>query len=147
MSRSSSLPERTRKCPGAGAGFSGRAVRAFVPPVARLPRRPLSQYVSPRPPAFPPPALACHALPFLIWSWLLLGSRAGSGKKRAPFLYTSGGASQGGEGRRRAGREVLGSPLDQTRLPKGANSGCPSIQGWVGAAPCPEKGPAPVFLS
>lgn len=147
MSRSSSLPERTRKCPGAGAGFSGRAVRAFVPPVARLPRRPLSQYVSPRPPAFPPPALACHALPFLIWSWLLLGSRAGSGKKRAPFLYTSGGASQGGEGRRRAGRGVLGSPLDQTRLPKGANSGCPSIQGWVGAAPCPEKGPAPVFLS
>lgn len=50
----------------------------------------------------------------------------------------------GGEGRRRARRGVLGAPLDQTRLPKGANSGRPSVQGWVGAAPCPEKGPAPV---
>ena len=30
-SQSSSLVERTRKCPGAGLGFSGRAVRAFVP--------------------------------------------------------------------------------------------------------------------
>lgn len=64
-SQSSNLPERTRKCPGAGAGPSGWAVRAFVPPVAGLPRRPVSQYVSLRPPALPPPALACHALPFV----------------------------------------------------------------------------------
>lgn len=64
-SQSSNLPERTRKCPRAGVSYSGRAVSAFVPPAAGLPRCPHSQYVSPRPPGLPPPALACHALPFL----------------------------------------------------------------------------------
>ena len=86
-SQSSSLVERTRKCPRAGLGFSGRAVRAFVPPAAGLPRRRHNQYVSPRPPALPPSALACHALAFLAGSRLFLGSWEGSGSKRALSLH------------------------------------------------------------
>lgn len=142
------LPERTRKCLGAGAGSSGRAVRAFVPPVAAIPRRPLSQYVSPRPPALPPPALACHALPFLAWFWLPFGSRAGSGKKRVPSGYTSGGASWGVEGREDL-RPVEGCGARRWDRPdsEGASSGRLSGQGRAKAAWCPKKGPAPVFLN
>lgn len=64
-SQSSSILERPRKCPR-GAGLSGRAVRAFVPPAAGLPRRRHSQYVSPGPPALPPPPGPPR--PSLLWS-------------------------------------------------------------------------------
>lgn len=106
-SPSSGLPEKTRKCPAAGAGPSGRAVRAFVPPAGGLPRRRHSQYVSPRPPALPAPALACHALPFVAGSRLPLGYRAGSGGGGAsPVALRTQEARPGGAEL----REDLGRP-------------------------------------
>lgn len=131
-SPSSGLPERTRKCPGAGAGPSGRAVRAFVPPAAGLPRRRHSQYVSPRLPALPPPALACHALPSVAGSWLPLGSRAGYRGKRPPSPYALREARSGGVERR-----------EDLRPAEGCGA-CPwnrLVSLWAPLWPCERPGP------
>lgn len=157
-SPSSGLPERTRKCPGARAGPSGRAVRAFVPPAAGLPRRRHSQYVSPRPPALPPLAHACHALPLVAKSWLPFGSRAGFGGKRFPLSrYTleipcipppSEGTFQG-SGKTSGQPRGVGRARGTGWSLCGPNSGLQSVQGRVGVSHCPEKGwgLALVFLS
>lgn len=119
-SQSSNFPESHRKCPGVGAGLSGQAVCAFVPLAAGLPRRRDSQYVSPGPPALPPPS-PCLPRPSLLGPVLAAPwVSGGTWEKACPPHTLSGGGFQGrkGEGKKISGlSKGLGPTSETDRTP------------------------------
>lgn len=129
-------PDRPRFCPSGG----------------RAPAAPPQQYVSPRPPALPPPALACHALLLVAGSRLPLGSRAGSGRECPPSSCARRrhvpGEQSGGRTSGRVGRARM-----RTGLAVGPPRAVRERPGPAVAARCPETGwglalvPSPLFAA